>query len=164
MTLARDPLTFAEAVSRIADRIGYSAAARLVGRSERLVRKWSHPTSRAFPTLDQGLRLDAAFMADGGDGAPILETYARLFDLAAGTTLACHLSLASAVAVAAREHGEAIEESLKIAHPGASERDVRRAIGSTEEASSAMAVVTRRLSAFLRFGAGPGREHRGGPT
>jgi len=164
VTLARDPLTFPDAITRIADHIGYDVAARAVGKSERLIRKWTHPRSAAFPSLMQALNLDAAFMAAGGDGAPILETYARLFDIEAGTTIACHLSLASAVAVAAREHGEAIEHTLQVAHPNASDRDVMRAIGSTEEASSAMAVVTRRLSAFLRRGAGPGREYRGGTT
>ncbi|HEX8300396.1 hypothetical protein [Sphingomonas sp.] len=163
MTLARDPLTFPEAVTRIAEHLGYAAAARAVGKSERLIRKWAHPASRAYPTLSQSLWLDTAFMGAGGDGAPLLETYARLFDLEAGTTMASHLSLASAVAVAAREHGEAIDHAIRASLPTATERDVQRAIGSTEEACSAMAVVTRRLFAFLRRGAGPCRETLGGP-
>lgn len=161
MTLARDPLTFPEAVTRIAEHLGYDVAGRAVGKSASLIRKWGRPGARAYPTLFQSLWLDTAYMGAGGDAAPLLETYARLFDIEAGTTIACNLSLATAVAVASREHGEAIDHAIRASLPGATERDVQRAIGSTEEASSAMAVVTRRLFAFLRLGAGPRRETMG---
>ncbi len=162
MTLARDPLTFQHATTRVAAVLTVKRMAAITRRSTRLVHKWTHPEARAYPTLEKAVALDAAFMAAGGDGAPFLETYARLLDIEVERQIACHLALASDIAVAARETGEAIAYALAVTQPGSGQREVHRAIGETEEACSAMAVVLRRLSSFLPVGAVPAGETVGG--
>ena len=162
MTLVRDPLTFSKAISTIAGRIDFPAMAAIVGRSERLVRKWSHPQSNAHPTVAQGVALDLAFIEAGGETAPISETYLQLLDRGIGERVASRLALTVAVATAAKENGEAIAAVLAVTHPGAGPREIHRAEHVLEEAQSAMAVVGRRLSSFHPLGAGPSGESVGG--
>ena len=45
MTKERAPLTFAQAVTRVAGLLGWEEAARVVERSERTLRLWSEPGS-----------------------------------------------------------------------------------------------------------------------
>ena len=162
MTLARQPLTFPNAVTRISLLLGYTRMADIVGRSERLVRKWSHPQAKAHPTVAQALALDAAYIEVGGDCAPISETYLQLLDRAVSDRVANRLALTAAVALAAKESGDAVAAVLAVAQPGSGPREVHRAEAELEEAQSAMAVVGRRLSSFHSPGAGPGMETVGG--
>lgn len=162
MTLARDALTFPKAVSTIAALIGYPQMAVIVGRSQRLVRKWSHPTASAHPTVAQGVALDAAYVEAGGGSAPISETYLQLLDREISDRVANRLALNVAIATAAKESGEAIAAALAVTQPGAGPREVHRAETEVEEAQSAMAVVGRHLSSFHSPGAGPGVEALGG--
>jgi hypothetical protein len=162
MTLRRDPVTFQHALTRIAALLTVAGMARVVRRSERLVHKWMHPHAGAYPTLNQALALDAAFAAAGGDGAPILETYAQQLDNELGRQVASRIALANDLATAAKECGEAIAHGLAVSQPGSGPREAHRALGEAEEARSAMAVVVRRLSSFLPLGAGPRGETMGG--
>jgi len=162
MTLRRDPLTFQHALTRIAATLTVAEMARVVRRSERLVHKWMHPMARAYPTIEQALALDTAFAAAGGEGAPLLETYAQQIDNRLGQQVASRIALAGELATAAKECGEAIAHGLAVAQPGSGPREAHRALSETEEAKSAMAVVVRRISSFLSPGAAPGREATGG--
>lgn len=162
MTLAREPLTFSKAISTIAGKIDYPSMAQIVDRSERLVRKWSHPQSNAHPTVAQGVALDLAYIEAGGDTAPISETYLQLLDRGIGERMANRLALTAAVASAVKESGDAFAAVLAVTHPGAGPREVHRAEHELEEAQSAMAVVGRRLSSFHPLGAGPSGETVGG--
>lgn len=162
MTLARDPLTFPKAISTIAGVLGYPRMAEIVSRSERLVRKWSHPLAKAHPTVAQGVTLDAAFVEAGGESAPISETYLQLLDREVSERVANRLALTVAVATAAKESGEAIAAALAVTNPGTGPREVHRAETELEEAQSSMAVVGRHLSIFHTLGAGPRAETVGG--
>jgi hypothetical protein len=172
LTLARDPLTFQHALTRIGAVLTTAEMARVVRRSERLVHKWMHPDERAAPTLFQALALDMAYAAAGGDGAPILETYAQQLESELGRQVASTIALSSALAVAAKECGEAIAHGLAASQPGSGPRVAHQAVVQAVEAQSAMAVVVRRLSslartplraiAFLPLGAGPRGETVGG--
>jgi hypothetical protein len=163
LTHVREPLSFPRAITKIAAVLDYPAMARAVGRGERLMRKWSHPTSGAFPTLAQAVLLDQAYVAAGGDGMPLLEAYAQQLDVAIGREIACQLALSAAVAVAAKEFGEAVAASLAVARPGAlNQGAVFHALNESEEASAAMAVVVRHLTSFLPGGAGSPGEAVGG--
>jgi len=136
--------------------------AAIVGRSERLVRKWSHPLAKAHPTVAQGVALDAAFVEAGGECAPISDTYLQLLDREVSERVANRLALTVAVATAAKESGEAIAAALAVTHPGAGPREVHRAETEIEEAQSSMAVVGRHLSNFHTHGAGPRVENAEG--
>lgn len=66
---------FSSAISQIASVLGYPECARIVGRSESLVRKWADPDVDTLPNLRQCLALDAAYVAGGHGNAPLAGLY-----------------------------------------------------------------------------------------
>jgi hypothetical protein len=162
VTIPREPLSFPNATTRIAAVLGYGAMAGIAGRSERQVRKWSHPELADCPTIAQALALDAAHIAAGGQGSPFLETFAQLLNQEVGRQIACRVALTEEIGEVAKEVGDFVAAALALASPTAGSREAHRAMGEFEEASSAMAVAGRRLSSFLPSGAGPGAENLGG--
>lgn len=118
MTKLRDALTFEDAIIKIVALIGWNGAAAAVGKSERLVRAWSDPDDDRSITIEHALRLDAAFAARGGEGAPFLSAYAYQLELTGfGSTSSD--ALVAVTARAAKECGEAIGALLEASRPGA---------------------------------------------
>jgi len=147
------------AVTIIAGRIDYPEMALLVGKSESLVRKWSDPRAGRAPTLAQAMALDAAYLAVGGDRAPILSAYSHIVDVRVAAETACLTQLRADVATASREFGEAMAFTIEAAEQGASDHTILLAQREVEQARTVMAVIGRRLSSFLtlRRGAGSGK-------
>lgn len=140
MTKARAPSTFADAVTRIAGRVGWAAMSEAVGKSERAVRNWSDPDMDRDPTIDEALILDAAYLAAGGGEAPIMAVYQLRLDRAV-TPRADTAALALATGLAAKEVGEAVAAAVQIVNPGASQADcivADREIGEAVEALTAL--------------------------
>lgn len=162
MTQARIPLTFAQAMTRVAGQIGYETAAILVRRSERTIYEWARPSTGTAPTIAQAAALDAAHHAAGGEGAPFLEAYQYQLDRALDTALACQRELAAEVASFARESGEAIEAAIAVTQGKHCHKTVYRALGEAEQAQTKMGVLIRRLTSFLTAGAGPSAGITGG--
>ena len=162
MTKARIPVTFPNAITRIAGLITFEESARIVGRSDRCVRDWSDPSSTALPSLDQGLALDAAYHAAGGEGSPILETYTALLGQQIDAQSACRQTLCAEIASAAVEFGEAVETSLAVTLDGANDRAVQGALHEVEQAQTKLGTVLRRLQSFLPRGVGPNGGTTGG--
>jgi hypothetical protein len=98
MTKRRDPLTFHRALTVIAGRIGWDKCAMIVGRSERLVRMWSDPDADSEISIIDALRLDKAFLAAGGDHAPLHRVYSFQVDLEAAAGDLCMTRAAASVA------------------------------------------------------------------
>lgn len=149
MTKLRAPLSFSMAITRIAGLIGWEEAARIVTRAERTVRLWSESDIGGTPTLAQALALDMAYRAAGGQGAPILESYALQVEVALTDALACQLALADAIASVATESADAIASSIAVTRPGISPTLVHHAIAETEQASGALTRLVGRLKSFL---------------
>lgn len=162
MTKPRVPHSWAYAATRVAGRLGHDAAAIVVGRSIRLIERWTTPGDKRLPSLDQALALDAAYLADGGEEAPFMAAYAAQLDIVVAQATACHQSLIEDAAHAARETGDAVASALAVARPGASPRDVHRAVVEAQEMESAAGRLLRRLISFLPPGAGPGAGKTGG--
>ncbi|MCD2325321.1 hypothetical protein LQ953_14965 [Sphingomonas sp. IC-56] len=101
-------------------------------------------------------------MPGGGQGHPLLETYAQLLDVQITDQLACQRALADDLARVLRECGEAAGATIVVTQPGASPRDIHRALAETEEVHSATGAMLRRLKSFLPFGAGPNAAKAGG--
>lgn len=160
MTKARIPVTFPNAITRIAGLITFEDAAQIVGRSDRCVRDWSDPLSSALPALDQALALDAAYRAAGGEGAPIAETYAAMLDAQLAAETACCAALTEDIARAASEFGDAVAAGLAVTGEGCGTITIRVAMQEAEQAHSATGAMLRRLHSFLPGGAGL----RGGKT
>src|SRR4051812_14366931 len=153
MTKLRAPVSFERALIRIADVLGWPKVAEIAGKDERTVRNWSDPDTTATVTLDVALRLDVAFRAAGGEGAPLFQVYA--LRLEADTRGACADSrrLAELTAKAAAEGGEAIAALVVAAQPGATLQQRARAEMEAEEAIQAL---TESLAQVRAGGRGAG--------
>lgn len=149
MTHLRQPFTFADATSLVADHLGWATCAKIVGRSQRTVRLWSEPDCATTPTMRQALQLDAAFRVAGGAGTPFLDAYRHKLDAAIGQQTACTIALAEEAGRAALEMGEAVAASITLTLPGATPRDHVRALAEAQDAQTAIGALTRRLSSFL---------------
>ena len=137
MTKRRSPLTFERALTKIAAQIGWEKAAEIVGQSVRTVRNWSDGDTGAGVRPDAALKLDVAYRAAGGDGAPLLQCYATRVETDLRVACADSVALAKLIAVAAKEGGEAIQFAVLAASPGASEADRVRAVQEIEESIAA---------------------------
>lgn len=166
MTKPRVPHTWADAMTRVAGRIGWEAARMAVGGlGERMLRRWSDPEDDRWPSLDQALALDAAYLADGGEEAPFLAAFSAQLDTKMADTIACHQALLEDAATVAREMGDAVASSIAVARPGASPLDIHRAVVEAREAETAVGKMLRRLISFLPQGVGSGAGKAGGqPT
>ncbi len=164
MTKPRTPLTFPDAVTRVAGVLTFAAMAKLLKRSDRCVRNWSDPGTGASPSIVQALALDAAYRLAGGEGSPILEAYASQLDAQLAALTACTSALAGDLGIAARECGEAISSAVAVTQPGASISQVHCALVESEQARSALAQVIERLTSFLSRGAGSRAECSGRAT
>jgi hypothetical protein len=148
MTKLRPPLSFDQAVTRIAGLLGWEACGALVGRSARAVRAWSDPDADAAPSIEQALILDVAYRAAGGEGAPIFEVYAAKLDLDAQAATASR-ALPDLAATAAKENGEALAALTLASQPGAplavravAKREVEEGIKALGQALLALNVPT----------------------
>lgn len=162
MTKPRSPVTWADAMTRIASTLTFTGARKVVTRSDSLVRKWSDASTGKLPTIEQALRLDTAHRAHGGTGAPFFDTYAALLEIRVSQAMACRTALAEDLAGAARDYGDVISTAIAVTLPGATPRDVLRALAETEEAYSRTGRLMRSLKSFLPLGASPRAEIAGG--
>lgn len=144
MTKARAPLSIDAALARIAGHLpgGYTAMAGIVGRAVRTVRNWGDPDTAEHIPLDCAISLDLAFIAAGGDCAPLFETYQLLLDLAQMERFSSNIALGKHAAQVIREGGEAHSALLLATLPGATEKDRKNAL---RECSEAFDVIKRVL-------------------
>ena len=66
--------TLSAAISEIKNRLSEQECAKIVDRSESLIRKWADPDDPALPNLRQSLLLDAAYI-HGGFGEPPIQAW-----------------------------------------------------------------------------------------
>jgi len=162
VTQLRAPLSFADAMTRVAGVIGWPEAAHIARRRQRTVRYWSEGNCQTTPSIAMAVKFDAAYRAAGGEGAPFAEAHAHLLGMHTEREDACRRALAADLATAARETGEATAHAIIVATSNASPRDTMRAVAEAEQGRNAMARLVRRLSSFLSNGAVPAGEHTGG--
>jgi hypothetical protein len=138
MTKQRAPLTFERALTRIADVLDWPKIAEIAGKDVRTVRNWSDPDTSAGVTLDVALRLDVAYRAAGGEGAPLFQCYGLRLEADTATACADQRDLADTAAIAAKEAGEAISATIVAAQPGATREQRARAQLEIEESVTAL--------------------------
>jgi hypothetical protein len=130
MTKLRAPLTFENALAKVAGHIGWEETAKICGQAERTVRNWSEPDTTASITLEAAFKLDIAFHAAGGDGCPFLYCYMTRVDMERLAACPGREALLTSIAESARESGEALAAAIAAAHPAAGRADF--AIGERE--------------------------------
>lgn len=146
MTKVRPPLTFENALTKVAGVIGWAEAARICGFAENTVRNWSDQDTTAKLPLEAAFRLDVAFQEACADGVPFLSCYATRLKEQIGEVSADRAQLLAGVAAAAREGGEAVAATIAAAKPDATHADFAIAERELEEAITA----SRRLIVTIR--------------
>lgn len=164
MTKLRTPLTFADAMTRVAGAIGWPECCRITGRADRTVRAWSDPETKTVPPIDQCRDLDVAYREAGGEGSPFLEAYEFQLGVHFDRQDACRRALSAEVGATMAEIGQALAAALVLTDPGASPRDALRAFAETQQADAAVATLLRRIASFLPSGAGLEAGRDGGTT
>lgn len=143
MTYARKPVSFEAALDAIVDRVGQPKVLQIVGRTRRTVGYWSNPLEEATPPIATALALDCAWRAAGGAGAPMLDTYRRLFEASAPIVMGLDLGNLPDLTVQCIQEGAQAEAALVIAMlPGATDLQRREA---TREVTESIAVLEATL-------------------
>ncbi|MEK9211355.1 hypothetical protein [Sphingomonas sp. 2378] len=129
MTYSRDPMTFEAALDMIVDRIGQPAALKVARRARRTLADWSNPHCELTPPIKTALALDCAWRASGGTGAPMLDTYRRLFESSAPSAVAVDQGALPDLTVLCIKEGAEAKAALVVAmQPSATARQRREAL------------------------------------
>lgn len=162
MTHLRAPLTFPAAMTRVAGVVGWPACAKIADRRERTVRYWSQDNCTSAPSVTLALMFDAAYRAEGGEGAPFLDAFAHQLQLEIEHQDACRRQLADAIGETSTESGDAIAAAVALTVTNASPLQALRALAEAQQAHSAWGRLIRRLSPFLPSDKGSGAGNAGG--
>ncbi len=148
MTKQREPLSFAAAVTTVAALVGWERLAEILGRSERSIRYWSDDDYRGQPSLAQAVELDRAFIAAGGNHAPMLGAFASQLNMSCSVE-PCATGLATDISAATRETAEAISISINLIQPGATLPQKRQAVREINEGIDALNRVRARVNSLI---------------
>lgn len=139
MTLPREPVSFAAALATIEKHVGSDVVRRIASRAQRTIDDWRHPETPRTPPIETALALDCAWRAAGGAGAPMLETYRRLFEASAPIVIDIDDGQLPGLTVTAiKETAEAHAALLIALQPQASERHRLEAVREVAEAITAL--------------------------
>ncbi len=140
MTKRRPPLSIDSAIVRIAGHLddGFDAMAKLVGRHVKTVRNWGDPDKDDQIPIDCAIALDLAYIAAGGTGAPIFESYALKLELAEADRFGDRHQLLRTAQTVAKETGEATAAIIGASHAGATAADRAAALKEATEARQAL--------------------------
>ncbi|HKY80855.1 MAG TPA: hypothetical protein VJM09_05215 [Sphingobium sp.] len=120
MTKRRAPLSIDAALARIAGQLhgGWTEMADVAGYVERTVRAWGDVDREEQINLPSAIRLDIAFQAAGGTGAPIFEAYGDMVRAAQADAFGSKQELHREAIALIKENGEAEMALLEAALPG----------------------------------------------
>lgn len=121
MTKRRAPLSIDTALARVAGLLpgGWSEMAQLTGYAERTVRAWGDVDREEQVNLPMAIKLDIAFQAAGGIGAPLYEAYGDMVRVAAAEAFGDKQQLLRAAMDFMQENGEAELALLEATRPDA---------------------------------------------
>ena len=137
MTKARPPLTIENALFQVVGKIGIERAAEVTKRSADYIRSLSDPDNRYRLTVEDAIALDLEHQAQGGQGAPIYETFGRLLDVAAAGRFSHLYTLAHCAISIVKEAGEAGSAVFAAAMPGADAKARALALKELEDLAQA---------------------------
>lgn len=139
MTLPRDPVSFAAALATIEKHLGSDVVRQIARRAQRTIDDWRHPEAPRTPPIETALALDCAWRKAGGVGAPMLDTYRRLFEASAPIVIGVDDSqLPDLTVIAIKEGADAHAALLMAMQPQASERHRREAVREITEGIAAL--------------------------
>lgn len=154
MTKTRAPVTFENALARIAGQIGWEKVGDALGIKERMARYYGEPDSPFAPErllMVHVMDLDIAFQLGGGEGAPMYETYGLMLKARMAEQFSDQAALGMLTIDVIREGSEAHAALVRAQLPGATDKDRADAAREVEES---IAAATRTLP-LLTKGIGP---------
>lgn len=136
MTKEREPLSIDAALARIAGHVpgSWKAMAAEVKRSEFTVRKWGDEASKRQITVKAMIVLDLLYEREGGTGYPLHQAYGHLLNVAVADRYVSQFEFLGRIADIVKETGDAESALMRLAMPGATEADRRKAVGEMIEA------------------------------
>lgn len=136
MTKERLPLSTEQALARIAGRLpgAYDEMGEVCGRTASTIRAWGDPDKEDDVPIGCAIALDLAYIAEGGEGAPLYEAYGAKLDLAEAARFHDAHRLHEYGVAVIKEGGEAHAAIMKSARPGASFIEKRIAFKEALEA------------------------------
>jgi hypothetical protein len=142
VTKQRPPLDTSAAITRIAGHFpgGHAELGERIGKSASMIRAWGDPERRERVSFDDAIALDVLYMAEGGIGAPLYETYTAQLGIAAAGRFAEQIQLGQLLPKVIKENAEA-EAALAVAsqlgadtrHRGITLREVEEAIAQWQQ-------------------------------
>ncbi|MCH2486872.1 MAG: hypothetical protein MK010_03895 [Erythrobacter sp.] len=145
----RPPLSIHAAITRVVGQLpeDWDSAAEATGRKPHLLRKYSDPDRREELPVSDAIALDLAYIAAGGQGAPIFEAYAYKLELAELAQFADRIELHRKAIDVIREGGEAHAALVRACQPDATSTDRDNAVRECSEAFDELGRVLNVLSA-----------------
>ncbi|MCA1199162.1 hypothetical protein K9B35_14385 [Sphingomonas sp. R647] len=139
MTKVRPPLSINAALDRIAGLVegGWLAMGDAIGKAERTVRNYGDPDTPEEISARDAITLDILFQQNGGEGAPIFQTYALQLEIDRADVFATQAEIARRVQISIVEGAEAAQAAIACALPGATDADFATAIREQVDAISA---------------------------
>lgn len=125
MTKLRAPATFEAALARTAGQFedGYEALGRITSRHSKTVRAWGDPDKEDDIPIGAALEMTLAYIAKGGEGAPLYEAFGAKLSLAYARRFADAQRLHDYAKPLLKEAGEAHSAIVAAAHPAAGTPD-----------------------------------------
>lgn len=135
MTKPRKPLTPYRALCRIEEMLGWDGIAAIIEKNVWHCRKLSDPDTGREISMQDAIRLDAAFQRAGGAGFPMMEAhFAQLAMLSQRDRAG---PLIAALSTAVKENAEGIAAALTLTEHADDKAARRRAITEVEESIEA---------------------------
>jgi hypothetical protein len=139
MTWAREPMSMQQAVLDAVEVLGWPALCKVVGLSERAIRKWSEPACNRYPPADIVLAIDLACIRAGVPVPPFQAIFDLHYQMAKAQASVAIATRAERLAAALSEVGEAFAHQTLAMAPGADPRTRTRVRQETQEAIVALA-------------------------
>lgn len=140
MTKLRPPLSVHAAIARVVGQLArdYDEAAEITDCKPGTIRAYGDPDRREEIPVTHAIALDLAYMASGGEGAPIFEAYAHKLELAELAQFADRIALHKQVVRVIQEGGEAHAALVRACQADATSADRVAALRESAEAFEEM--------------------------
>ncbi len=139
MTKLREPVTVENTLNLLLGTITVERAVEVTGRQPGYVRNLSNPDTRERLALEDAIKLDLEWRAQGNEGYPLLETYERILASEADDRFADASAIGRLACLVAKESGDATAALIAASLPGAGPNDWKKALCELEEADQANA-------------------------
>ncbi len=149
MTKLREPVTIENTLNLLLGTITVERAVEVTGRAAGYIRALSNPTTRERLALEDAIKLDLEWRAQGNDGYPLFETFDRILQSEACERFADATAVGRLACLVAKESGDATAALVAASLPGAGVEEWSKALRELEEADQANAPAMATLTELI---------------